>query len=61
MITVEGHLDERWSELLGGLQISHEEEGTTRLTGLIPDQAVLHGILAQTDDISRPRKRGILI
>lgn len=51
MITVEGHLDDHWSELLGGLMVSHDDDGTALLTGMIPDQAALHGILAQIRDL----------
>ena len=50
-ITVEGHLDDHWSEVLGGLTISHDDEGITQLRGAIPDQAALHGILAQIRDL----------
>ena len=50
-IKVAGHLDEHWSGWLGGLAITHEENGCTLLTGVIPDQAVLHGILGQIRDL----------
>lgn len=50
-IKVEGHLDEHWAEWLGGLAIAHGEEGYTLLTGFIPDQAALHGILVQIRDL----------
>jgi hypothetical protein len=44
-ICVQGHLDESWSDWLGGLKISSQTEDETRLTGPIMDQAALHGIL----------------
>jgi hypothetical protein len=50
-ITVEGHLDGHWSEWLGGLAISHDGPGNTRLSGIIPDQAALHGILVKIRDL----------
>ena len=50
-IKVAGHLDEHWSERLGGLAISHDERGCTLLTGFVPDQAALHGILGQFRDL----------
>jgi hypothetical protein len=44
-IRVEGQLDESWSEWLGGLTITQQANGETLLSGRIPDQAALHGIL----------------
>ncbi len=44
-ICVEGLLDESWSDWLGGLTILRQTNGETLLTGLIPDQAALHGTL----------------
>ena len=44
-IHVKGHLDPSWQEWLGGLHILHQSSGTTLLTGLLPDQAALHGVL----------------
>jgi RimJ/RimL family protein N-acetyltransferase len=45
-IRVEGHLDEHWSERLGGLAITRNADGTSTLTGAVADQARLHGALA---------------
>jgi hypothetical protein len=44
-ICVEGLLDESWSGWLDGLTIIRQTNGVTLLTGLIPDQAALHGTL----------------
>ena len=44
-IYLKGHLDPSWQEWLGGLSISHQNSGTTLLTGTLPDQAALHGVL----------------
>ena len=33
-IHVGGHLDACWADWLGGLDIQHQEDGTTTLTGL---------------------------
>jgi hypothetical protein len=44
-ISVQGHLDPSWQEWLGGLTIRHQDTGTTLLTGSLPDQAALHGVL----------------
>ena len=44
-IKVKGHLVQEWSEWLGDLRINYDDEGNTLLSGCIPDQAALHGIL----------------
>ena len=50
-IKVSEHLDEHWREMLGGLTITHDDGGCTLLTGIIPDQAALHGILGQLREL----------
>jgi hypothetical protein len=50
-IKVKGHLEEHWADWLGGLSITHDTQGNSLLTGLVPDQAALHGILAQIRDL----------
>jgi len=50
-IKVKGHLEEHWADWLGGLSITHDSQGNTLLTGVVPDQAALHGILAQIRDL----------
>ena len=50
-ITVAGHLDDHWSELLAGLQLVRRGDGTTSLTGPLADQAELHGVLRGLRDI----------
>ncbi len=48
-ITVQGQLDERWSDWFGGMTVTVERKGdsvpTTTLTGTVTDQAALQGIL----------------
>jgi hypothetical protein len=44
-IRVEGHLTERWSDWFDGLAIRNEPGGETLLTGEIPDQSALFGML----------------
>ncbi len=44
-IRIMGHLDPSWSDWLGGLAIAPQTGDETLLTGLIVDQAALHGIL----------------
>jgi hypothetical protein len=50
-ITVEGPLDQRWSEWFDGLTITHRETGESVLTGHLPDQAALHGVLTRVRDL----------
>ena len=51
-IRVKGHLDPSWREWLEGLEIVHEEEGTSQLSGVLADQAALYGVLAKIDHLS---------
>jgi hypothetical protein len=44
-IRVKGHLSDRWVEWFGGLTIENQPNGETVLSGPLPDQAALYGIL----------------
>lgn len=46
-ICVKGHLDPLWQDRFGGLRIEQQATGTTLLSGFLPDQAALHGVLLQ--------------
>jgi hypothetical protein len=46
-IHIQGHLDPSWQDRFGGLCLEQQEAGTTLLTGTLPDQAALHGVLLQ--------------
>ena len=50
-IKIKGHLDEHWSDWLGGLEITQDKHGNSFLTGIVLDQAALHGILNQIRDL----------
>jgi hypothetical protein len=50
-IRVAGHLDDHWSAALGDLTITHLSDGTTRLTGQVVDQALLHSVLTRIRDL----------
>lgn len=50
-IRVGGHIDKRHAEVLGGLSIIHEPEGTTMLVGPLADQAALYGIIVSLRDM----------
>jgi hypothetical protein len=53
-IRLKGHLNGSWSEWLGGLTVTHEEGGTTVLTGPLADQPALHGLLIKIRDLGLP-------
>jgi len=53
-IRLKGHLDREWTDWFGGLTITLEEDGDTLLTGLVIDQAVLHGLLKKVRDLGMP-------
>jgi hypothetical protein len=51
-IRVRGTLDPAWwSARFADLAVVPEPEGTTRLVGVMPDQAALHGLLAAIRDL----------
>jgi len=51
-LRVAGHLDYHWAPWFGGLTLTHEDDGTTSLTGVVSDQAELHGLLTKIRDLS---------
>jgi hypothetical protein len=50
-IRVKGKIDARWSEWLGGLAVTHCDEDETMLTGWIPDQSALYGLMSKLRDL----------
>jgi hypothetical protein len=53
-IRVKGHLNSRWSGWFEGLAISHQDDGTTLLTGTVIDQPALHGLFVKIRDLGLP-------
>ena len=49
-IRLDGVLDGRWSQWFEGLRIDHQG-GETLLSGTLPDQPALHGILDKVRDL----------
>ena len=50
-LRVAGRLDQHWSAWFGGLTLTHEDDGSTSLTGAVTDQAELHGLLTKIRDL----------
>ena len=50
-LRVGGHLDQHWSPWFGDLALTHDDDGTTSLTGAVSDQAQLYGLLTKIRDL----------
>ncbi len=50
-ICVEGRIDKNWSEWFEGFTVVHTKPNKTIITGEIPDQAALYGIITKLRDL----------
>jgi hypothetical protein len=50
-LQVAGHLDDHWSDWLGGHTLVRNDDASTTLTVEVVDQAQLHGVLAGIRDM----------
>jgi hypothetical protein len=53
-IKIKGRLDDQWTEWFEGLTITPAKDGNTYLTGLVVDDAALHGLLKKVRDLGLP-------
>jgi hypothetical protein len=50
-ITIKGCIDPKWAGWLGGLSYSQSNTNQTILTGLLPDQAAVYGVISRMRDL----------
>jgi hypothetical protein len=53
-IRIAGHLDAHWADWFDGMSITLEEDGATLLSGPVPDQPALYGLLRKVRDLGLP-------
>ena len=53
-IRLQGHLHSRWAAWFDALSLTNEPDGTTLISGLVVDQAALHGLLQKVRDVGLP-------
>ena len=53
-IRIEGHLGSQWTDWFDGLSVTLEADGRTLLSGPVPDQPALHGLLKKVRDLGLP-------
>lgn len=53
-IRLKGHLGPQWSTYFEGFTLKNSENGEALLTGVVVDQAALHGVLAKIRDLGLP-------
>ena len=51
-IRIKGHLSKRWASWFAPLVIDNEPNGEATLTGPLPDQAALHGVLVKVRELN---------
>jgi hypothetical protein len=51
IIKIQDHLDQKWKDCFEGMEINYEGDNTI-LTGILKDEAHMHGILNQIRDLN---------
>jgi hypothetical protein len=50
-IRVKGHLSSQWTDWFDGLEIKNQPNGEALLSGDLPDQAALYGVLKRMSNL----------
>lgn len=53
-IRIEGRLDAQWQDWFDGMSVTLQADGTTQLSGPVPDQPALYGLLRKVRDLGLP-------
>jgi len=51
-IVIKGHLDPSWENWFRDITVGYDDDDNTMLTGTVPDQPALHGILDRIRDLN---------
>jgi hypothetical protein len=51
-IKIKGHLDQHWSDSFADLEFTYLDGNVTLLSGMLPDQAAIHGLLERIRDLN---------
>ena len=51
VIRVKGHLSGQWTDWFDGMAIENQPNGDAVLSGVLPDQSALYGVLRQVHDL----------
>lgn len=50
-ICIEGQIDKAWSEWFEGFTVTHTQRNETIITGEVPDQSALYGMITKLRDL----------